>query len=662
MLRRRAILLVLLSLGVSVAGVAVAQDEGPTLPLGPERGAEATPDESLAFDLALEGQYIRARNLAKTVLRTNAHSYVAHYVLGLVNSYAEADFPRAQFELDLALRDFVAQHGDHPEDGTPWKWHSRILRALADVHNNLEHYAQRLHYIEQYNARYRPHIAADRAWSLMKMGDYRAARAAAEEASTSSDPRERIIALTSLCAIEFEAGNDGASYDICRRALENARNEGDNIVVELANFGEASRSLFKLREAEETILEATTAGVSANGDPWMDLAELYTREGRHFDAYHALKQIPAYRMQRPPEYRDADRNETRRALAAFLLVIGRPYDAVRITEKALNTPDRRAHQSRDPVQDRTIIALLDRQAHLILAELEMEKASGEPWWKWPIAYAEASYTRLTAWRSGRRAAALLSDDEHLTGVFRIGTSHSAVMPPWLVGDLIHVVGAGVAEEAITRARRRDQRPGARAYYDAFTAEAAFVGGDAERAITFAGRALGTLPPEEVLLRARTAAIQAECFMREGNPDAAALMYHQVFESDPGVFRRLGLRIPIRLGGGPVDEFDLSPRFVVRDDAPYRLDVEAATERGMRVARVSDLHGAVLGRGVASTSGSRGSGSQAEQARRRALDDVLFAPRIDLSQSDVTSLDGSNRVGREPLQDLVDVTGLDSQTP
>jgi hypothetical protein len=32
--------------------------------------------------------------------------------------------------------------------------------------------------------------------------------------------------------------------------------------------------------------------------------------------------------------------------------------------------------------------------------------------------------------------------------------------------------------------------------------------------------------------------------------------------------------------------------------------------------------------------------------------ALFAPRVDLSQADATSLDGSNRVSRDPLEDLL----------
>ncbi|HTU57727.1 MAG TPA: hypothetical protein VMF89_04820, partial [Polyangiales bacterium] len=64
-------------------------------------------------------------------------------------------------------------------------------------------------------------------------------------------PSQRAIALNALCAIEFEAGNDGASYIACKKAVDEGRTGGlDVTAVDLTNFAESSRSLFKLDEAE----------------------------------------------------------------------------------------------------------------------------------------------------------------------------------------------------------------------------------------------------------------------------------------------------------------------------------------------------------------------------------------------------------------------------
>ena len=81
-----------------------------------------------------------------------------------------------------------------------------------------------------------------------------------------------MIALNALCAIEFEAGNDGQSYDACRRAIDDDIAGGGGVsAVDLTNFAEASRSLFKLDEAERVSLEATEAlrpGTATRGWSW----------------------------------------------------------------------------------------------------------------------------------------------------------------------------------------------------------------------------------------------------------------------------------------------------------------------------------------------------------------------------------------------------------
>ena len=75
--------------------------------------------------------------------------------------------------------------------------------------------------------------------------------------------------------------------------------------VDLTNFAEASRSLFLLDEAEQTLLEAADAQVSWYGNPHLELAELYLREARFTEALGALRRVPPYRAQRPPHARDA---------------------------------------------------------------------------------------------------------------------------------------------------------------------------------------------------------------------------------------------------------------------------------------------------------------------------------------------------------------------
>jgi tetratricopeptide (TPR) repeat protein len=651
----RVLVVAAVALAVATVAAVQAQDLLDALPLV-EQGAEAAEDELTLWRLVETDRLVEARRLAEELVARDSRSYVGHFVLGWVQHYAEANFPKALFHHKEALRLYEERHGDEPRPGDPWKWHARLLRELAQTHGDLEQYGERLILIARYNELYDPDMVAERAWALMKMGHYDEARAAAREGIATGNARQEELALNALCAIEFEAGNDGASYGACRKALDHARGHGGVNAVDLTNFAEASRSVFKLDEAERVLLEATEAHVAWYGNPWMELAELYLRQGRFAEALEALRRVTQYRAQRPPHVRDADRNEARRALASFLMIAGHADEAVRITGKALVMPDRRAHNSRDPAQDRAVVALLDRRARLVHAERVREEAAAEPVWRRAWAWSRSSWLRFEAWLSGRQAARLLGDDARLVGTFRIGTAESAVMPPWLAGELVDVAGPAVVRSALALARAKEQRPGAPAYYDAFEAEAALAAGDSGRASLLADRALAALPRAEVLLRARVLAVAAESARRQGALARAADYWHQAFDADPGVMRRLGLTVPVRLTGaaGPVGDGAMaalrrSPRLEVGDEGlgvhaevgptGGRICLVGASQQvlgcGEAEARTGDDVDAVVGRVV------------------RAFHTQVFAPRVDLSQADIHSLDGSNRVSRDPLRSLFD---------
>jgi hypothetical protein len=502
-------------------------------------------------------------------------------------------------------------------------------------------------------------MVADRAWPLMKLGRYQEARAAATIGLDMAErPSQRAIALNALCAIEFEAGNDGASYEACKRAVDDARATGlDVSSVDLTNFAESSRSLFKLDEAERIGLEATEADVSWYGNPWMELAELYTREARFAEALSALKKIPQYRAARPPHVRDADRNETRRAIASFLLVCSRADEAIGVTDRALVLPDRRSHNSRDPAQDQIVVALIDRRAKLMAAEQRLEEARAQPFYERPLAWLKALWLETRALSSRALVERLLRDETRLSGIFRIGTAASAILQPWLAGELVDVLGAGVVQAALDDARSRDRRPGAGAYYDAFATEVAVRAHDPERALALAQSALAGLGPGEQLLRARTLALTAEAARTLGKPDVLRY-YEDAFQADPGVFRRLGLEIPVRIEA----RGDMAERVASRLEGSPRLDVEDAGLLLRIDANRTGGSACLLTRDQSTLGCGRAQAIATDDADLlvsrlvRDFHEKVFAPRIDMSQADINSLDGTNLVRDDALKTLFDDDG------
>ena len=537
------------------------------------------------------------------------------------------------------------------------------MLSLAFAYGEIEQHEKKLGLLARYNELYDPDRLADRAWPLMKLRKFSEARKAAEEGIATGDLRQREIALNSLCAIEFEAGNDDKSYEACKRAMDNARGMGNELdPADLMNFAEASRSVFKLDEAERVDREAADALVAWYGNPWSELAELYLREGRLTEALAALREIPRYRAQRPPHVRESDRNENRRALSAFFVVLGRPDDALRVTQKALVSPDRRGHNSRDKAQDLAVAALLDGSAHELKAERALERAAGLSIAERLKAQLVAWSERLQAWASRRKAVRAVSDEERLTGTFQIGTARAAVMPPWLAGELVDALGAGAAEAAITQARREDRRAQAAAYYDAFAGEAAYQAGDEAKAERLLARALGSLPEAEQLLRARTLALLAT--VRDGRGETALALrdFERTLQTDPSTLRRLGLSLPVRVDAGGdavsqafLDALGHSPRFDVGSSG---LVVRVRGRGAGAEACLIGVSGAEVSCGRAEAKANE----DVDTLASKLLDDFherVFSPPIDLSQVDANSLDGSNLRGTsQDLSPLLEGGGME----
>ncbi|HEX6240121.1 MAG TPA: hypothetical protein VFZ61_04485, partial [Polyangiales bacterium] len=513
-----------------------------------------------------------------------------------------------------------------------------------------------------YNELYDPDRLADRAWPLMKLRKFEEARKAAQEGIDTGDARQREVAYNSLCAIEFEAGNDDKSYEACKRAMDNARSMGSDLdPADLMNFAEASRSVFKLDEAERIDREAADAAIAWYGNPWSELAELYLREGRLGEAHSALREIPRYRAQRPPHVRESDRNENRRALSSFFVVLGRYDDALRITQKALVAPDRRGHNSRDKAQDLSVAALLDASAHRLKAERALEHAAGLGLRERLAAQFTALSERVMAWSSARKAVRAVADESRLTGSFQIGTARAAVMPPWLAGELAEAVGPGAARAAIGAARAQDRRELAGAYYDAFEGEAAYHAGDDDEAEQLLARALGRLPEAEQLLRARTLALLGTLRMSRGADSTALRDYERTMQMDPSVLRRTGLALPVRvqtsgeLGEDFAAMLGRSPRFEVGGRG---LMVQVRVDRAQGEACLVGVSGAELACGRAQAKANE----DADTLLAKLLDDFherAFAPRIDLTQVDANSLDGSNLRGTsQDLSPLMEGEGME----
>jgi hypothetical protein len=133
-------------------------------------------------------------------------------------------------------------------------------------------------------------------------------------------------------------------------------------------------------------------------------------------------------------------------------------------------------------------------------------------------------------------------------------------------------------------------------------------------------------------------------------------YDAALQRDPGVFRRLDLELPVKVrsdGGDVASEamalVTSSPRFS-SESSGLAIRVQATSLEG-RMCLSGSSTGAVIGCTQVKRKVHQDSDEFARVLNAKFHEDV-FAPRVELSQSDANSLDGSNRVARNPLDTVL----------
>jgi tetratricopeptide (TPR) repeat protein len=643
------------ALAVVLAAPASGQVAGSAEPT--DLGMGRDPDALRGYALAGEGKHVAARELAERMLAARPDSFEAHFLLGYVLHVAEANLPLAYHHLLRAREIFEKQYGKQPPPQSPWRWHLSILEELASVAREMDRFEETLALLDAHDAAYDPDEIASRGWPLMRLRRYPEARAIVARAMATKDPRQAQMARTTLCAIEAELQRRQPAYEACVNALRAEANgqAGPHLYT---NAASSALSILKPDEAERVLLEGTKRFELGNAaNPWQDLALLYVDQGRTGEALSAVREMVSWARAQPGFMDDQTRAGTDFTAALFLLVAGRGEDAVRVTERILARPDRTGFTSAESAQAEAANGLLGRAALRLAAERQLEEASYLSGWARSRAWAQALRLRFLGWRAGRHATRLLGSDRMLVSTLRPYLPGGISIPSWLNGDLVSALGAGVVAVAAGEARKVEDLPRALPFLDAVEAEAALGSGDTARARALGARALQGLHRTDVLLQARVAAVMGQALDAEGDTAGAARSYARALQQDPGVLRRLGIALPARiqrdsgpLAGMVAERLERSPRLRSADDG-FVVQVQSAGA-GAQACLVGP-NGENLGcGGVARSAAGSDMSTLAEQVCR-GFHDQVFAARVDLTQADLRSLDGSTTVARERSERKLD---------
>jgi tetratricopeptide (TPR) repeat protein len=601
--------------------------------------------ERAAWCHAREARWASVRTLARRALDNDAESVRAHYLMGLAQHLGEANLPKARYHLRRAEALLDERFGAYlPPVPELAMLRQRVLLELVYVHGEMDDHEGKLAYVKRLSRDAEVEYEVLAAWPLLKLERFDEAREVAERHAQSEHDFIRSIARTALCAVESEQRHRVAAYEACRAAAEAHAGDPSDGAVEFTNAGAAAEEMAKLDEAERFYLEATLREPEGTVNPWGRLVQLYTRQGRLAEALTSWRRLVAYRDRRPNAHlRQQDEADAAATGASLLLVAGRSERAASVAQRLVERPDRKGTSSAAAEQAEAGLAVLDHVAQRTWANRLAERASYGTWGDAAHLRPASWLARYRSWASGRRALKILADEERLATTLRPEAPGSIEGPVWLDPDVVALVGSGVALEAVRRSRAEETLPArsAEPVFALLEAEAHAVAGRWAAAGRRAEAALEGLPSADRMLRARAHLRAGQAARSAGRHDDARAHFGRVLERDPGLFRRLGDAIPVRVlhprGDGPWAEVAEmvadSPRFRAASwGFELRVDDRGATLTGPAGNQLRQLSWPA---------------PEAEQTAdahlRRCVDvlhDRLLAPPIDLTQADVRSLDGT----------------------
>lgn len=528
------------------------------------------------------GENVRARELAQAWVSEQPDSPAAQFALSEVLFRVEGNLPRALFHLNMAesLMNYTSL-GRAIESGN-LEWHYLTLSQLSYTHQLIGNQQESLRYLDLISQIYGQDVESFRGWPLIKLKRYDDARASAESVLANSDnARDRSRAWNTLCAVELADLRPDESLIAC----ENAMSEDESIAladanadldtVHLLNASEVSLNLLRFDEAEDYLDRASrNIDPDSVGNPWVYKLYLYMNQARYDSARDALDRMLVWRDAQSPLTNVMNRGDHFMVSAIFLMLAGYPEDAARLTQAALNQPDRTGSYTADEAQKDSVAALVNSMAHRLRYERLREQLASESWWSaWRLRI-EAQAARFQAWRAGRHAASLFADQETLQNRMRPYAPLDVHIPEWIESELITLMGAGVMQSLLNNAAAQGVFALNQGYFHSYQTEIAAVRGQHELVRTSAEETLRQLPSHEVLLRARASARLAAMLWEtsQNGPAGAAQRaealshYAYALRQDPGLFRRLGSAVPVNMGGlvqAGSDEFTADLRTYLR---------------------------------------------------------------------------------------------------
>ncbi|MEE2786766.1 MAG: tetratricopeptide repeat protein [Myxococcota bacterium] len=616
-----------------------------------------TPDEQRALVHLDRGEFKDARRLIEKS-RKIKDTFLASFVLGVVHAVGEGNLARGLYLIRRSKDMLLRRFGAPPAKEAAKTWHKRILLREQYFLGLMDRRDAQLSALDEYDQYYQPKQTARRIWPLLKLGRFDEARTIGRSLIGHERPEIRERALNGLMAVEEEAGNRRASYTWGEKGLIDTRRESCVIAMNLALGARRTFQFARTIEHDQTALKARQKDCPTS--PHAQLAAMYLVFGEFQKSLASLKALRA--TPRAPDMRIQNETVIKARFVELLYALGAFEDALTRVEQIIDAPDRMGMESVATEIRETVNNILAWSVANARVEQLTEMKSARALWPGIKLEMEIQRVKKIRWEAARQVRRLATFPNVL---MRTTRPYFTNVMPWFGGDMLTILGAGVMTKAIDEAKsvEKHYRKTANLFFDALTAEGHWRAGEWAKANRMAERLLVQLPKEPKLLRMRILAWNADCLRRLGRTQDAEAAFHRVLNFYPTVLRHLRIPIPAKIDTIPAGFETLaarlknSPRLSIGPEAGFLVQIRPEGQGVSVCLRGQMLYG--CGRfspqpvGHAKGHATSTEASELDETAEAidAFHDTVFAPRIELTQSDINSLDG--RSVRQDARSAID---------
>ncbi len=505
--------------------------------------AAAPQHEKDLFEAIEDSQYVTARTLADQLLEQEPDSLLGLYAIAHVEAFAEDDLAYALNSIRRARQQAEAMGKRNPSDPIGQEWYLRTLHTEWRILSSLARYSEVLRVVDRIEQVYAP-MPWLRTFALIKLDrldEAREAIARCQELGYANADVDNKRAM-----VEDKMRDRQASLRISQELQQRYPDRR----VMLYNHGLAAAATVRFDEAEHALLGATKAtDGSTDVTPYIPLAVLLMQQGRFPEALDALKQAQVDRGEREPYTLMEDEASTNMAIASVLLAYNESELAMRFVQRAAQSPERGASTSTDPRDLRLADGLIQwtiqkyrcRDLQEQLSYHAIPTAAG---------LAQVASLQLSMWATKQRFVSDLSRGHGIDLVLPHqpeAAGLEAQVQSWHRFLLLDMVPLGVLEIALSHAASRDDEPWVASYLEALSAGLQLRKQNHTQALQHANNALDALPPRaERVLRAFVTTIAGHAAWQLDQPQQALGYWNTTLRDFPQALRLLDIPIPIHV--------------------------------------------------------------------------------------------------------------------